>query len=161
MDERQIGLALSLKEVGVNSDVSGFDSRLILQKTVYLLEEAGIRLGYSFTWYIRGPYSPGLTRDLYELASNKEDVAGWVLDSHSKALAERLRPLFVTAAKGESGATAKHLELLASVHYLATRRRLNINDAEEATTQLAQKGKLFSEEEVSEAIYGLRQVQLL
>ena len=45
VDERQIGLTLALSELGVSSDVSEFSSRLILQKTVYLIEEAGIKLG--------------------------------------------------------------------------------------------------------------------
>lgn len=161
MDERQIGLALALKEVGVDSGVSGFDSRLILQKAVYLLEEAGIRLGYSFNWYLRGPYSPGLTRDLYDLAMNREDVAGWVLDDHSKTVAGQLQPLLATAAGEELASKARRLELLASIHYLARRRRLNIDDHEQATAQLAQNGKHFSRDEVANAIRGLRQVGLL
>lgn len=160
MDERQIGLALALKEVGVSTDVSGFDSRLILQKSVYLLEEAGIRLGYSFNWYLRGPYSPGLTRDAYELASNNEEVARWELDERSRGVANRLKSLL--ASQDEDTSTkARRLELLASLHYLFRRRRVNVNDYGEATAQLAQNGKRFSPDEVASAIHGLRDVGLL
>lgn len=161
MDERQIGLALALREVGVSSDISGFDARLILQKAVYLLEEAGIRLGYSFNWYLRGPYSPGLTRDLYDLASNTEDVAGWVLDDHSRTVASRMRPLLVGEAGEDIAPKAKRLELLASLHYLARRRQLNVDEVERATAQLAQNGKHFSRDEVADAMQELRQSGLL
>lgn len=161
MDERQIGLELALKEVGVNSDVSDFASRLIVQKAVYLLEEAGIRLGYCFTWYLRGPYSPGLTRDLYDLTSNKEDVAGWILDSQSKLIASRLKPLIVTERIEDIPSKARRLELLASLHYLSRRRRLNIDDFDQAMAQLAENGKHFSRDEVVAAVQGLRNVDLL
>lgn len=161
MDERQIGLALTLKELGVSSDVSGFNSRLILQKTVYLLEEAGIRLGYSFNWYLRGPYSPGLTRDLYDLNASSEDVADWELDKDSTAVAQRIRGL-IEGAPGENPATkARRLELFASVRYLASRNRLNPANPVEATQHLAHNGKHFPEPEVADAIQSLQEAGLL
>jgi len=161
VDERQIGLALTLKELGVSSDISGFNSRLILQKTVYLLEEAGIRLGYSFSWYLRGPYSPGLTRDLYDLNASSEDIADWELDRDSTAVAQRLRGL-IEGAPGEDLATrARRLELSASVRYLACRNRLNPANPVKATEQLAHNGKHFQESEVADAIRRLQEAGLL
>lgn len=160
MDERQIGLILTLKEAGLPPEVSDFSSRLILQKAVYLLEEAGIRLGYSFNWYLRGPYSPGLTRDLYDFASKKEDAAGWVLDGQSKSIVDRLRTLLVEPSE-DPAAKARRLELLASLHYLARRRRLSVDDDATATAQLAANGKHFSPEEVAGARSDLKQVGLL
>jgi uncharacterized protein YwgA len=47
-----------------------FDDRLKLQKTVYLLQAFGIFLGYNFNWYLRGPYSPGLAHDAFDMASS-------------------------------------------------------------------------------------------
>lgn len=161
MDERQIGLALALKELGVSGDISGFDSRLILQKTVYLIEEAGIKLSYSFNWYLRGPYSPALTRDLFDLASNNEDVATWVLDDHSRAIAQRISPLISDPPNEDLSLKARRLELLASLHYLSRRRRVNLDSLGEATAQLAQNGKHYSSDEVAAAIQALKQVDLL
>ncbi len=45
-----------------------FDARLIVQKTIYLLQR-GFQgnLGYSFSWYLHGPYSPSLAADAYKL----------------------------------------------------------------------------------------------
>jgi uncharacterized protein YwgA len=61
-----------LKRVG-NFDpsrfASSFSERLILQKTIYLLQAGfGVKLGYGYSWYIHGPYSPALARDAFPLA---------------------------------------------------------------------------------------------
>ena len=53
------------RELGFAFDISRFDDRLIAQKVVCLLELKGIDLGYSCSLYVRGPYSPDLTQDLY------------------------------------------------------------------------------------------------
>ncbi|MCA9162489.1 MAG: hypothetical protein R3C99_23825 [Pirellulaceae bacterium] len=161
MDERRIGLALALRELGISGDVSDFASRLILQKTVYLIEEAGIKLSYPFNWYLRGPYSPALTRDLFDLASNREDIDGWVLDEHSRSVAQRLRPLISDEPDEEPAAKARRLELLASLHYLSRRRGVDLRDAEQATAQLALNGKHFNNAEVVAAIQRLRDVDLV
>jgi hypothetical protein len=63
---RQAVLAGVLCRIGEFS-VDSFQERLKLQKTVYLLQAFGIYLGYGFNWYLYGPYSPGLTRDAYEV----------------------------------------------------------------------------------------------
>lgn len=55
-----------LNSVG-NFDMSTFDGRLIFQKTIYFLQAFRIYLGYNFSLFIHGPYSPNLTRDGFEL----------------------------------------------------------------------------------------------
>ena len=50
-----------------NFDIRTFEGRLVLQKTIYLLQSFDIRLGYQFNWYLHGVYSPGLTRDGFKL----------------------------------------------------------------------------------------------
>ena len=59
-------LAGLLKRAG-DYGVRTFRDRLVLQKTVYLLQAFGIYLGYRFTWYLHGPYSTQLTRDAFSL----------------------------------------------------------------------------------------------
>ncbi|MFX1501709.1 MAG: hypothetical protein ACFFDH_12155 [Promethearchaeota archaeon] len=45
-----------------------FESRLIIQKIIFLSQRMGIRLkSYKFGLYKNGPYSPDLTRDYYDL----------------------------------------------------------------------------------------------
>ena len=64
MEKRKKVIAF-FKELGFEFDVSRFDDRLIAQKLVCLLELKGIDLGYSCSMYVRGPYSPDLTQDLF------------------------------------------------------------------------------------------------
>ncbi len=60
-----------LRELGFKPDVDKFQDRLVIQKTVCLLEMMGLNAGYNFSLNVRGPYSPNLTNDLY---SNKAGV---------------------------------------------------------------------------------------
>ena len=63
-----------LEENGVfEFDIGEFSSRLRLQKYVFIARFFGLDLGYGFGLYLRGPYSPDLSRDYYELA--EEEVA--------------------------------------------------------------------------------------
>ena len=64
--ERAIRLGIILKRIG-NLNISTFKGRLVLQKTIYLLQSFGFYFGYKFSWYIHGPYSPDLTRDAFRL----------------------------------------------------------------------------------------------
>ena len=57
----------SLRKVGFDFKVNYFNNRLKLQKYVFLLRRYGIDLGYSYNYYIRGPYSPELANDYYNL----------------------------------------------------------------------------------------------
>lgn len=67
--ERMERLACVLRALGLDwqRPVDTFEKRLKMQKMVYLLEILGEDVGYGFNWYKRGPYSPDLTRDAYEL----------------------------------------------------------------------------------------------
>ena len=46
-----------------------FDGRLRIQKAIYLLKSMGhpVARHYRYNMYLRGPYSPELTRDYYQL----------------------------------------------------------------------------------------------
>lgn len=56
-----------LKELGYSSLSSeNFQDKIVIQKIVYLLQLKGVGTDYQFDLYIRGPYSPELTKDIYE-----------------------------------------------------------------------------------------------
>ena len=69
-----VKLLSSLASAGESLKLELFEDRLALQKVTYLLQEAGVVLGYDFTWYVRGPYSPSLTKDAYQLAGLNVDA---------------------------------------------------------------------------------------
>ncbi len=54
-----------LKEMGFKPKISKFDDKIVIQKLVYLLQLKGIKLGFDYGLYVRGPYSPGLTKEIY------------------------------------------------------------------------------------------------
>lgn len=52
-----------------------FEDRLEVQKIPYLAQSFGIDLGYSFSWYLKGPYSKSVARDgytIYEMSNRGE-----------------------------------------------------------------------------------------
>jgi len=106
-----------LKRIG-NYDPTSFrekfEARLILQKTIYLMQAFGLNIGYSYSWYLRGPYSVDLTRDAYEL-TNKFDrapLARFVADEDEKKFHGFLVSL------GDKRNDDRWLEITASIHFL-------------------------------------------
>lgn len=73
MEHRKKVIAF-FKELGFEFDISRFDDRLVAQKLVCLLDLKGINLGYSCSIYVRGPYSPDLTQDLFEFTNEFENL---------------------------------------------------------------------------------------
>src|SRR5437868_1685552 len=119
MDRQQIGLKLTLEALDLPARLESFSDRLILQKAVYLAQAAGVLLGYHYNWYLRGPYSPSLTRDAFavvaEINQDVNDAQGWNLDSASLQRLGKLREMMERITPNELPA---QLELLASVHFL-------------------------------------------
>ena len=94
--------------------VREFSDRLRQQKLVYLAEEMGAELGFTFGWYVNGPYSPSLTRALYS-KNTGEGRLGFehqALRHADTRVAAKLRE-FLGEKLNDSG----YLELLASVWY--------------------------------------------
>lgn len=54
-----------LQALGLGRDMDSFTSRKRTQKIVYLLKQFGADLKFGYTWYLHGPYSPELTRTLF------------------------------------------------------------------------------------------------
>ncbi len=73
--ERVLGY---LRELNFKPDLNKFVDKLIIQKVVCLLELMGSNIGYknTFSLYVRGPYSPTLTKELY---ANKNLIKKFVL----------------------------------------------------------------------------------
>lgn len=65
MDKMDIAKGLIFKGLNIYSKDS-LEDRVIIQKKVYLLQQKGIDLGYEYNWYLKGPYSPTLTKYVYD-----------------------------------------------------------------------------------------------
>lgn len=163
MDRQQIGLKLTVDEMGLEFNLATFSNRLILQKAVYLAQAAGVDLGYSFNWYLRGPYSPGLTRDAFEILSEMgpgadEEIREWSLDPASRRRLGEIRGLIPAGPEDEQ---ARKLELLASVHHVANIPWQNTTDPQKLQEGLQRSGKTYSVDQVDRALSALRAHRLL
>ncbi|MEX2309722.1 MAG: hypothetical protein WD738_19270 [Pirellulales bacterium] len=156
MDRQQIGLKLTMDALGLPLSVGSFDDRLILQKIVVIAQIAGVDLGYHFHWYLRGPYSPALTRDAFAVANEAEvfvtDAAGCHLDEASLKRLAQLRTLVATKDRGD---LASKLELLGSTVFLLHRRGISGDDTAELQRILKAYGKDFSMAQIDS---GLREL---
>lgn len=97
-----------------NFDMTTFHGRLILQKTVYLMQAFGIYLGYEFGWYLHGPYCTTLTRHGFELRNVYRHVPRGSFDA--KTIRNRFSS-FLTFMEDKKS-DADRLEILASIHFL-------------------------------------------
>ncbi len=61
-----------LKALGLSDEMSSFSGRKRIQKTIYLLRQFGADLKFGYSWYLHGPYSPELTRTLFNPSA--EDI---------------------------------------------------------------------------------------
>ncbi len=164
MDRQQVLLAKTLEAAKVPLSVKSFNERLILQKSVYLLQAAGIHMGYRFRWYIRGPYSPDMTAGAFGIANEgeygKTALQGWKLDDESAARARNLQSLLHRASETKAE-QALRLELLASALFLFKTEQAKPSDPEGTSGILKKNDKDFDASEVKVAVKELKAHGLL
>ena len=133
-------LQLVLNQLHLGNSISTIDERIALQKVVCLTQEAGLQLGYGFNWYVRGPYSPALASDYYQLAGARGDVEAqaqqFILTETAQAAVDKVARVLNPPA-GTPLDRVRWLELVASISFLTKRYRLSL----EATRQKIQTSK--------------------
>lgn len=158
MNRQQLNTKLTLDALAVPIKLDSFNERLIVQKALYLAQAAGHDCGHFFRWYLRGPYSPDVTRDVFgiiaDIKGGMDDSGQWQLDELAEARLARVRPLIPAANAADA---ARQLELLASVHFLVARRQVAGDDVGQIVDLLAKYDKDFSRTEVEGALRKLRQ----
>lgn len=120
MENIDIANGIVFQRLEINKD--SFDARLICQKKIYLLQSLGTNLGYTYNWYVRGPYSPALTSYIYAnldvLSSN--DFSEYNLIGETEENIRRVNEL--ETKKRADFTTASWYELLASLLYIHNNR---------------------------------------
>ncbi|MBA4311785.1 MAG: hypothetical protein C0417_04050 [Chlorobiaceae bacterium] len=123
MDANLIALKLFLDELNVQSDIDTLDKRKTVQKAVYLGQLSGVNLGYTFSWYLMGPYSIPLSKDYYALEDslsskhNGSYKSKELIPPIKKKLA-RIKPLLNMPTNVALSNQVDWLELVSSVHFL-------------------------------------------
>ena len=100
-----------LKRLG-GGDVNTFEQWLKSQKIQYLAQLFGVSLRYQYNLYIRGPYSPALAHDLYQI---KEVNIKPMLDRFIPDELEKRLNDMQTFIKDMS---ARQLEIVVTLHWL-------------------------------------------
>lgn len=106
--------------------IQSFESRVSLQKIVYLTQALGVRMGYRYSWYLHGPYSPELTSDAYELQNTEKRVRldQAFTEGEQKSL-ERLSKAIRDLSNESDVLSSDWLEALASLHWIGNKWNWN------------------------------------
>ncbi|MCD6283073.1 hypothetical protein J7J84_05660 [bacterium] len=70
---------------------NGIDERIKVQKLMYLLQGRQKSLRYLYNIYIRGPYSPSLSQDYYDLASRLSEITAGSLPEDTRVNLETVK----------------------------------------------------------------------
>lgn len=95
------------------------EERKQFQKTVYLMQAFGIKLGYDFSWYIEGPYSSALADVGYEIADHYHKIPALYFSDEDVEKTFRQYLAFMDDFKADLDA----LEIAASLHFLWGRNK--------------------------------------
>lgn len=146
MEKRKKVIAF-FKELGFEFDISRFDDRLIAQKIVCLLEFRGIDLGYSCSLYVKKPYSPDLSQDLFGFTREFETMeTSTRLNSAEKEAADELGRIF--------GLKPVPLEVGATYGYYSIRQEC---DPLEALLRVKRLKPFYSEAQIALGISKAKQ----
>jgi uncharacterized protein YwgA len=129
MDKQGLLLKLTLnafEREGLEVTTDKFAGRKNVQKVIYLLQERRLPFGYAFSWYLRGPYSPGLTKDYFRVESDlkeyyDKEVKDYRLD---KTIKDEISKMV-----SELGTDDSDLEAAASAQFLMVNEGLSIVNA--------------------------------
>jgi len=81
-----------LKYLGLKPNIKEYKWRFIIQKVTFLAQSIGTEIGYYFTIYVAGPYSPALAKDYYEERNRVESLeTKYVLSKKEKNLLDRFK----------------------------------------------------------------------
>jgi len=124
MDQGRILLKLLLDEVDLGDlKLDSFRDRLCIQKKIYWVQITGLDLGYRYNWYLRGPYCPSLTENVFllkeEIENDEHDYEEYCLAETAKQLIVKVKELWARP-ENVSANEPEWVELLASMHYLKT-----------------------------------------
>lgn len=120
MEKKLLALALLLDRCGFDQSIDDISKRKSIQKTVYLSQAFGLDLGYSYGWYLMGPYSPRLTQDYYNLAVELSEDGSWRTINFSESVNAKIEKIksILSPPRTVHLEQPEWLELLASYHFL-------------------------------------------
>jgi len=154
MNKQKLLTCLTL--LGIKPKMDCFADRKKVQKISYWLPIFGIDVDLStndFNWYLHGPYSPELTRTLFEIVENSDANNLETLTNEEKDQIKKIKVFL-----GEDIKSVDALELLVSLNYLLQIAKNKKIPTRVAVDALKEKKPYFKDVEIQRA---LRKLQLL
>lgn len=122
---------------------STFGERKRIQKLIYIAQEFGVDLGFNFTWYIHGPYSPDLIKSIFDVMERNSQVENIDLAPDEVSKLSEIRDFLK-----EDIQSTETLELIGSLLYLRIAgRKFNASKAE-IMSVLKEKKPQFSDDKI-------------
>jgi len=133
-----------LRALAIDPQMNSFSQRKRLQKLGFLLKVWGFDVPYRFTWYVHGPYAPGLTQLLYDISVTRDREGEELTADEEKGLKAFKNFL------GEDITDSDKLELLASIHFLRTEVSETGTSKDEVLLVMKEKKPYFTKAEIEQ-----------
>lgn len=134
-------------------DYNDFDKRMKMQKAVYLLQGMGVPMGgYSFRWYLHGPYSQDLQDDMFELKHRRATKVRFAPDCQARI--SKLAAAIADEGRG-SYTQAEWVECLGSMRYIQNRVLRFDATMDDVLNKLVEKKSHLKDEAANKAAYRL------
>lgn len=146
-------------ELGISPTVESIDQRLVLQKVALLGQEIGVPLDYTYNWYVKGPYSPSLTEDYFELQGYEAEDSTFNFNETFKDRLDTLKDMiYLHKIEGSESVLPKWVEALASIAFLVNK---SFKTKEQALNILEEKKPHISKDMREEALGLLEQHNII
>ena len=145
-----------LKHLGIKPSMESFDDRKKMQKITYLLPIFGVDIGLdmnSYSWYLHGPYSPELTKTLFDIVEDPRKATIGTLTKEDIIRIGKLKNLL-----GKDIESVDLLELIVSLHFLMWKAKDYGLEIDEVVDILKEKKPYFTDSEIRCA---LRKVHMI
>ena len=150
-------LFASLRALGINPKMNTFAERKKVQKLVYMLDKVfGMDFKFPYNWYLHGPYSPEVTKIVFDVVEGRQVVRPnpEVLSGRDLTKIDQMKSFL-----GNDVDSNDRLELLVSLHFLMRYLEDPRITLEDVVAFLKAKKPYFTDEEISDAIDQLRKLK--
>jgi len=144
-----------LRVLGLADDLNSFTNRKRIQKIVYMLKQFGADLKFGYVWYLHGPYSPELTRTLFN-PTNADLESERDLTKTELQITNQMRNFLAKDLY-----SVDSLELIVSLIYLIKHGPKEGYNTKQKITQYLQAQKpQFSTKEIETAWYRIEESEI-
>jgi len=128
-----------------NFSMQTLRERIVVQKTMYFTQQLGAYLGYNYSWYVYGPYSPSLAKDAFAVWSvGKSETVSAADAAHLGGVLEQVEKFL-----GKRSKHAVWLETLGSLHMLS--KLYPSESVRQLVARVLKKAPYFASAECEEA----------